>query len=90
MAKRDTRRQIMDPARDDGDLVARVAEDTARLPNREAWAEIWVRLLDAGRSARQEHRLRQAVWAARRNVATAAAVDALAAEADPQHRQMMI
>jgi hypothetical protein len=59
------------------DLVEHIARETAKLPNRRAWPEIWAMLRSAGKSASVANALRADVWVARkRNSAAARALKA--------------
>jgi hypothetical protein len=52
-------------------LVERIAGETASLPNRLAWREIFEKLRVTGRSSSRANELRGEVWAVRkRNAAT--------------------
>ena len=46
-------------------LVSRIAEETARLENANAWSAILDRLRVAGVPAREAYAMRKAVWATR-------------------------
>lgn len=54
------------------DIVEIVARETAKLPNRHAWPEIWTMLRAAGKSASVATALRADVWAVRKRNAAAA------------------